>query len=64
MNSSNNSKPKAEDVQKAKEAKEKAEANLNKLKARRSELETKHSITMTSDAANNNNYLQRCCTRK
>lgn len=52
--SSNSQKLKAEDVQKAKEAKEKAEANLNKLKARRSELETKHSITMTSDAANNN----------
>ena len=51
--SSNSQKLKAEDVQKAKEAKEKAEANLNKLKARRSELETKHSITMTSDAANN-----------
>lgn len=51
--SSNSQKLKAEDVQKAKEAKEKAEANLNK-KARRSELETKHSITMTSDAANNN----------
>lgn len=49
--SSNSQKLKAEDVQKAKE---KAEANLNKLKARRSELETKHSITMTSDAANNN----------
>lgn len=52
--SSNSQKLKAEDVQKAKEAKEKAEANLNKLKVRRSELETKHSITMTSDAANNN----------
>ena len=52
--SSNSQKLKAEDVQKAKEAKEKAEANLNKLKARRSELETKYSITMTSDAANNN----------
>ena len=57
--SSNNQKPKAEDVQKAKEAKETAEANLNKLKARRSELETKHSINnevaMSSDTANNNN---------
>ncbi|NXZ84592.1 hypothetical protein HZI61_05240, partial [Haemophilus influenzae] len=57
--SSSNQKPKAEDVQKAKEAKETAEANLNKLKARRSELETKHSINnevaMSSDTANNNN---------